>query len=70
MQAVIQLIDDDGTVLVEQRTDATVPMTYRAPQPFKAPCMVDGQLTPSGEYHIFGFQFQPIVRLMGKRGGF
>ena len=68
MQAVIQLIDDDGTVLVEQRTDATVPMTYRAPQPFKVPCVVNDKVV--GEYEIYGFVFQSILRLKGKIGGY
>jgi hypothetical protein len=67
MQAVIQLIDD-GKIVVEQKTDAIAPLTYRSPRVFEIPCMVGDKQT--GTYEIYGFTFQPILRLRGKIGGY
>lgn len=68
MQVIIQILTDDGKMVVEQMWDALVPQTLRLKEPVKVPCILEGR--QSGEYSYFGMQYQPIVRLHGKIGGY
>lgn len=61
MRVEIRLVDDAGGVIAEHSADAAQPTSYKRRQ--------DDPIF-DGKYEIFGFTYQPHVRVTGKEGGF
>jgi hypothetical protein len=68
MQVIIQILTDDGKVVVDQTWDALTPQTVRLKEPVKVPCLVNGAV--AGEYTFWAFSYQPQAKLSGRIGGY
>ena len=67
MTVTITIFDDAGKEVLRRLIDPFTPHVYKAAVPLTQPCVVDNQTV--GQYSWFGFTYQPMVKLSGKRGG-
>jgi hypothetical protein len=65
MKVHIEILDDKDEVVFEQTGDASQPLQWRttSEQKFISPMPSQSDQAPTGTYELFGFTFQPIVRV-------
>ena len=65
MKVHIEILDDKDEVVFEQTGDASQPLQWRTTsgQKFLSPMPPQSDQAATGTYELFGFTFQPIVRV-------
>lgn len=63
MKIVVQIIDDKDEVVAKHEADASTPSQWRSNTGFKAKMPAQSENENNGTYELFGFTFQPHLRV-------